>query len=381
MFIVNFIKKKLRRTYHKFLNYNFVFGNIKFIFCKICEICKFDKNASLRKFIFGKYKVVLVMPVYNVEKSMSVMKDLLPQIETDNALLLIILNGRKKKNIKKFSQFTKLTKNIKIKYDKRKLGSVISFNLGTKFALSRYSPSYVGFVSDHDKIAPDWLRTLITQLDVDEKRPFSWAPTVIKDYKNITSFDEHDEGDFEKATLMLDGIKGVFKNNKILQPALTHLLGDDSHGKSNSMIYGIFRTNVFDHIGLIPHTLFPDVIFLLKVAVRYGLPVENKKTYREDNRSNKNQTPSEIVQNQLNVVFGYEARVNTDDAIKDYIRMYMNVLQENFEGKYLLKNMSYEHYALFDSLHKLNVVRKFSHLLGNETQIIAKIRRNDYIRD
>ena len=60
--------------------------------------------------------------------------------------------------------------------------------------------------------------------------------------------------------------------------------------------------------------------------------------------------------------------------------MYMNVLQENFEGKYLLKNMSYEHYALFDSLHKLNVVRKFSHLLGNETQIIAKIRRNDYIR-
>ena len=162
----------------------------------------------------------------------------------------------------------------------------------------------------------------------------------------------------------------------MLHTALTHLLGDSSHGKSNSMIYGIFRTNVFNHIGLIPLSLFPDVIFLLKIAVRYGLPMENEKTFREDNRSSKNQTPFEVVQNQLNVVFGYEAKVNIDDgAIKNYLRMYMNVLKENFEGRYLLKNMNYEHYILFESLHRLNVIRKFSHLLDNKTSIITSMRK------
>lgn len=373
--MINFIKDKFRSTYHKFLNYKFLFGNIKFIFCKIFEKCKLDKRSVLRKYIFGEYKTVLVMPVYNVEESITVIQDLLPQIKTDNALLLIILNGRKKANVNKFSQFEKLTKNIKIKYDKRKLGSVMSFNIGTKYALSRYSPTYVGFVSDHDKIAPNWLRSLVTQLDTDEKIPFSWAPTIIKDYKNPASFDEQEE-EFEKATLKLGGIKKLFQTKKMLHTALTHLLGDTSHGKSNSMIYGIFRANVFNHIGLIPLSLFPDVIFLLKIAVRYDLPMENEKTFREDKRSSKNQTPSEVVQNQLNVVFGYETKVSIDDgAIKNYLRMYMNVLKENFEGRYLLKNMSYEHYILFESLHRLNVIRKFSHLLDNKTSVITSMRK------
>ena len=254
MFLINFFKKKLKPIYYVILDYKFLFGNMIFLFCKICEKCKLDKNRVLTKFFFGKYKTVLVMPVYNVDASIFVLQDLLPQIRVENTLLLIILNGKNKKNINKFSLFMNLTKNLKIKYDKRKLGSVLSFNIGTKFALSRYSPSYIGFVSDHDRLASNWLRELRKQLDINPKLPFSWATTKIKEFKSVTD-DPQQDITTNNTTIMLDGIKRLFQKNKHHKQALSHLLGGNDKGSSSSMIYGVFRSKIFKNVGLIYENL------------------------------------------------------------------------------------------------------------------------------
>ena len=164
----------------------------------------------------------------------------------------------------------------------------------------------------------------------------------------------------------------MFKKNKHHRQALSHLLGGNDKGSSSSMIYGLFRSKIFKNVGLIPYSFFPDTMFMVKIAVAYGLPEQNTKTYREDTRSNKNLTLEEILLSQLKVVFCL-GKIN-DFTIHKFLKEYINLWSKG-ESKYLLRNLDYGSYIIFNTLHQLNTVRMFSNILGNQEKLIIKIRK------
>jgi len=139
---------------------------------------------------------------------------------------------------------------VSIYKNKERMGMIYTWNKLIK--LAKPETEYFAWLSDHDRVNPDWLEQLLTIYNTTENVSLVYAHTNAIDSKGKIIFN------YSKFEYAAD-------SNKILDRIYTLLTKDILYG---NMIYGLFNFKILKKIGGYHKVLLPDTLTVWLVLLQ-----------------------------------------------------------------------------------------------------------------
>jgi glycosyltransferase involved in cell wall biosynthesis len=135
--------------------------------------------------------------------------------------------------------------------NERRLGLIDTWRRGFELARERHpSIEYFAWGSDHDRWHPDWLRTLVEELDAHPEAVLAYPMSV-----RISGTGEaiREAWEFDTA--------GIASPRRRLRATYRGI-------SSGSIVYGLFRADALERAGVYRHVLSPDRLVLTELALQ-----------------------------------------------------------------------------------------------------------------